>query len=292
MDFAHADVLERLKSHVRLLGGEIGERNVVRSRELEAAARCLEHELRSYGYTVREQQYRAYEVAVRNLFVEKPGASKQDEVIVVGAHYDSVLDSPGANDNGSGVAAVLELARAFAAQETVRTLQFALFVNEEPPFFQSPEMGSYIYAKRLKLERRNVVGMLSLETIGCYSDEPGSQQYPSGLPDGYPTAGNFIGFAGFSSSEPWIQAVISAFRNNSTFPAEVLVSEAPLAVVGWSDHWSFSQMGYPALMVTDTAPFRYPYYHSAQDTPDKLDYERMARVVAGLRDALLELANP
>ena len=228
---------------------------------------------------------------MRNIEVEIKGATRAQEIIVVGAHYDSVMGAPGANDNGSGVAAVLELARLWRNAQPARTLRFVLFVNEEPPFFKSDEMGSRHYARRAKVRGENIVAMFSLETIGHYSDESGSQRYPFPLGPFYPSTANFIAFVSNFASRPLLHEAIASFRRHAEFPSEGVAAPALIPGVDWSDHWSFWREGYPALMVTDTAPYRYPHYHAETDTPDKVDYERLARVVAGLHRMLRELAH-
>jgi Zn-dependent M28 family amino/carboxypeptidase len=152
-------------------------------------------------------------------------------------------------------------------------------------------MGSWIHARGCRRREENIVAMLSLETIGYYSDAPGSQHYPPPLGSFYPSEGNFIGFVGDWASRQLVIDVIAAFRRLVAFPSEGAALPANVPGVGWSDHWAFWQEGFPALMVTDTAPFRYPHYHTPDDTADKLDYDRMARVVAGLADVLALMAG-
>jgi Zn-dependent M28 family amino/carboxypeptidase len=228
---------------------------------------------------------------VRNSEGDGKGTALVAEVIVVGAHGDSVDGAVGANDNGSGVAAVLELARLFREAKPARTLRLVAFVNEEPPFFKTEQMGSRVYARRSKARGENVVAMFSLETIGYYSDRPGSQRYPFPLGFFYPSTGNFIAFVSNLSSRALLHEVLASFRRHAEFPSESVAAPAFIPGVDWSDHWSFWKEGYPALMVTDTAPYRYPYYHTVQDTPDKVDYERAARVATGLQGMLSELAG-
>lgn len=223
--------------------------------------------------------------------MELPGPSLKGERIVIGAHYDTAIGTPGANDNATGVAALLELSRLSAHNQFERTLEFVFFTNEEPPSFQTGEMGSLVYARTLRKDNARVVAMISLETIGSYSDARNSQHYPAGFAALYPDTGNFIAFVGDTSSRKLVRCVVESFRRSAKFPSEGIAAPANLPGIGWSDHWSFWQQGYPALMVTDTAPFRYPYYHRALDTPNKLDFERMARVTAGLRLVLSELAS-
>ena len=185
---------------------------------------------------------------------------------------------------------MLELARAFALKKPGRTLRFVEFVNEEPPFFQTPDMGSVVYAKRSRKAGEKIVAMLSLETMGYYSDEPGTQKYPFPLNLVYPSSGNFIGFIGNIESGDLVRDAIASFRRNVQFPSEGAALPAQIPGVGWSDQWSFWQEGYPGIMVTDTAPYRYPYYHTAQDTADKINFDRLARVVAGLEKVISDLA--
>jgi len=276
---------------VQTLGGDIGERNVGYPEKLEAAAKYVEESFAKLGYPSARQEYDASGVRVANIDVNVPGTTHADEIIVVGAHYDSVRGAPGANDNASGVAATLEIARMLKDAKLSRTIRYVAFVNEEPPFFQTDQMGSVVYAKRCKERGEKIVAMLTPETIGCYSDEPGSQQYPSVMGWFYPKVGNFIIFVGESESGKLVAHCVELFRKHAQFPSEGGAAPKSIEGVGWSDHWSFSRMGYPALMITDTAPFRYKYYHTASDTPDKCDYDRMARVVEGVARVVEELAN-
>ena len=172
-----------------------------------------------------------------------------------------------------------------------RTVRFVLFANEEPPFFQTADMGSLVYAKRCRQRGENIVAMLSVETIGYYSERPGSQQYPPPMGLLYPSTGDFIGFVGNVKSRHLVRELVGSFRRHAQFPSEGAALPGSMTGVSWSDQWAFWQEGYPAVMVTDTAPFRYPYYHHPADTPDRLDYERMARVVDGLRAVLVDLAG-
>ena len=279
-----------LKADVEKLAGEIGERNMNRYPQLLAAGEFIEASLSSAGLTPRRDSYELRGRACHNIEVEIRGASP--EIVVVGAHYDSVFGCPGANDNGSGVAALLALARRFAGKPARQTLRFVAFVNEEPPYFQTEEMGSFVYAKRCKERGDRITGMISLETIGYFSDAPGSQKYPSpGLGLFYPGKGNFIGFASDTRSRSLLRATVSAFRKAAKLPCEGASLPAIIPGIGWSDQWSFWQCGYPALMVTDTAPFRYPHYHEPTDTPDKLDYDRFALVVSGMENVIADLTK-
>ncbi|MCE9545407.1 MAG: M28 family peptidase [Planctomycetia bacterium] len=281
-----------LRRDVAYLAEVIGERNVVhRPRELALAADYIAAELAQAGFNVLRQEYDVSGTTCCNLEVEIPGTARADEIVVIGAHYDSVHGSPAANDNGSGVAAVLSLARTFVGTRPDRTLRFVAFVNEELPYAHTPLMGSSVYARRCRQRGEKVTAMLSLETIGCYSDEPGSQKYPPPIGRIYPSRGNFIGFIGNTRYGRLVRQVIGAFRQSEHFPSEGAALPEAMSSIGRSDHWSFWQEGYPALMVTDTAPFRYPHYHTAEDTVDKIDFERMARVVRGLRGVVGSLVG-
>lgn len=275
---------------VQKLAGEIGERNLNRYPQLQAAAEFIEGSLGRAGLAPRRISYELRGRSCHNIEVEIRGTLP--EIVVVGAHYDSVFGCPGANDNASGVAALLALARRFAGKTPGKTLRFVAFVNEEPPFFQTEEMGSLVYAKRCKERGDRITAMISLETIGYFSDEPGSQKYPApGLGLFYPTQGNFIGFASDTRSRSLLHATVAAFRKTEKLPCEGAALPAVIPGIGWSDHWAFWQCGFPAVMVTDTAPFRYSHYHEPTDTPDKLDYDRFALVVSGMVNVIGELTK-
>jgi Zn-dependent M28 family amino/carboxypeptidase len=280
-----------LRRHVVALAADIGERHVGRPQALHAAEAYLAGELAGLGYEVARQTYVAGGVPSSNLEVTLPGGPRGSEIVLAGAHYDTVPGSPGADDNASGVAALIEIARTLRDMRCERTVKFVAFVNEEPPFFGSGEMGSGVYARAARARGDDIRAMLSLEMLGSYSDAPGSQSYPPLLRFFYPDAGNFIGFVSNLRSRRALRDVVRAFRSASDFPAESLASPALVPGVSLSDQLSFWREGYRAVMVTDTAFYRYPHYHRTTDTPEKLDYARMARVVEGLAGALRMLAG-
>ena len=282
---------QELHSHVQTLAGQIGERNLFRHDRLVMAADYIRTTLAGAGYEVRRQPYGVAGKICENIEAEMRGREKPDDIVVIGAHYDSVQGSPGANDNASGVAATLALARAFADTTPARTLRFVLFANEEPPFFQTEHMGSRVYAKRSRERGENIALMLSLETIGYYSDEPGSQHLLFPLSLIYPSTGNFIAFVSNVENGFLVRQLVGSFRQQAQFPSEGGALWGLIPGVGWSDHWAFWEEGFPAVMVTDTAPFRYPAYHSHADRPELVQYERMARVVSGLQAVIAEMAN-
>lgn len=280
-----------LKTHVEMLAETIGERNVFSYSALMKSADYISETFTAMGYSVNEQTYEADGKTVKNLWIELPGATLPEEIILLGAHYDSTLGTPGANDNASGVAALLELARLVKEQQFARTVRFVAFTNEEPPHFQTPDMGSWVYAKEAAQRGDQIVAMLSLETMGYYSDEEGSQTYPPPFNLVYPSKGNFLAFVGNLASRNLVRRTVAIYRENSRFPSEGVAAPNFFAGLGWSDHWSFWQEGYPGIMVSDTATFRYKFYHTPQDTPDKLDYDRMARIVTDLVIVVEKLAE-
>ncbi|HLS87388.1 MAG TPA: M28 family peptidase [Burkholderiales bacterium] len=220
-----------------------------------------------------------------------PGGARQAEIIVVGAHYDTVEGSPGADDNASGIAGLIEIARLLRPRQRRRTVKLVAFANEEAPFFLTDEMGSTVYAQAARRRGDDVRLMLSLEMLGFYVEARGSQAYPPFLKWLYPDRGNFIALVSNLPSRRALGALVRAFRESSDFPAERLASPASVPGVGLSDHASFWRAGYPGVMVTDTAFYRYPHYHLATDTPDRLRYPEMARVVEGLAQAIQRLAS-
>jgi len=281
-----------LSAAVEALSLEIGERNILRRPEaLHMATLYIEASLTQIGCAVRRQPVSAEGRTCFNLHAEVQGTDHVAGAIVVGAHYDTVPGSPGANDNATGVAALLSLARRFAQSRPAHTIIFAAFVNEEPPFFQTPQMGSRIFARSLKEGRIPVRSMVCLETLGCYRDTPGSQNYPPPLAWFYPNRGDFLAFVGNLHSRALTRRMVECFRKRASLPCEWGALPSILPGVGWSDHWSFWKEGFEAVMVTDTALYRYPEYHTPMDTPDRIDYGRLARAAAGLEAVLSELAE-
>ena len=282
---------ERLHTHVKALAGDIGPRSLLFRDGLNRAAEYVEAEFQRLGLEVKFQPYEVQSKEVRNIEVEWTGDSRPEEIVLLGAHYDGVLACPAANDNASGVAALFEIARLLHGRRLARTVRFVAFGNEEPPYFATENMGSHVYAQRSKKRGENIVAMIALETIGYYSDEKGSQHYPPPFSFFYPDRGNFIGFVGNLSSRRLVRQCIASFRRHTPFPSEGVTAPAWMGGIHWSDHRSFWNAGYPALMITDTALFRYAHYHTAQDTPGKLTYEGFARVVAGITRMVEEVAG-
>lgn len=271
-----------LETHVRALATGIGERHVRRPHALEEAACYIEEAWERAGFVVASQVYDVEGVACRNLEVEVPAAPGGDgRILVVGAHYDTVPGSPGADDNASGVALLIEGARALRGKGLRRAVRFVAFVNEEPPWFHTPRMGSNVYAARCVERGEKVHAMLCLESLGYFRHDKGSQAYPALLGFLYPDVGDFVAVVGNLRSRVLVREVSRALRE-ADVPVQTLVSPLALPGVDWSDHASFWAHGFPAVMLTDTAPFRNPSYHRESDLPEDLDYALMGRIGAGL----------
>lgn len=297
------ELAKMLKSHVYRLAHVIGDRSVYKPDKLNEAADYITEQFSSYGYDVEFQTYALMAQTVKNIIACKKakvpavslqskdaGGGKPDEVVIVGAHYDTCFN-PGADDNASAVAGLLELARLMSDKETDYTIKFIAFVNEEPPFFKTENMGSCVYAKDAKKRGEKIKAVIILEMIGYYSDEPKSQKYPPLFGLFYPDKANFIAVVGNFSSKWLVKKTVTAFEKRTEFPIESITTFSFVPGVDFSDHWSFWKEGYPAVMITDTAFYRYSHYHTYLDTYEKLDYESMAEVVKGLESVLIELGK-
>jgi len=282
---------ERLEGHVRQLAEVIGERNLYRSVSLHAARRYIEQIWQKQGYEVTSQEYEVEGVACFNLEITRGGSRYPEQFILAGAHYDTVVGSPGANDNGSGVAVLLELSRWLRVLTPARSVRLVAFTNEESPFFHTDRQGSRVYAKAARVRGDDIRLMIALETMGCFLSKPGSQHYPPLFRYFYPNRGDFIALVSNLRSRRAVRQLAAAFRQVSDFPLEHLSTISLVPGVSWSDHLSFWRHGYQALMVTDTAFYRYAYYPSATDTPDKLNYQSLARVTEGVASAICLLAE-
>ena len=279
-----------LEHHVRVLAQDIGVRSDQTYSNVLRASAYIERRLEDLGYTVASEDFAAGNRSYRNIEATLPGTpGYAHEIVVLGAHYDTAEDAPGADDNASGVAGVLELARIFAGERQARTVRFVFFPNEEPPSFPTADMGSRHYATAARERNDQIVAMLSIESIGYYDTGTGSQRYPFPLNLAYPNVGDFIGFVSNLRSRALLHRAIAAFRAYATLPTQGAAAPSWVPGVWWSDHWSFWREGYPAIMITDTAPYRYPFYHTPQDTPDKLDYDRFALVVSGMEKVIEDL---
>jgi hypothetical protein len=304
-----------LEVHIQVLAGEIGERSLYKPEGMRAAEKYITEQLSSFGLDPQVQHYSveakliqqtterlrrhygsglheqlpAYpnelgDAALNNIWVEIPGTVNPERLLVVGAHFDTVANSPGANDNGSGVAALLELARALSsAQPQVTVILVALSAEELPIGGVEGESGSSVFLDHLLERNRIPFAMVSLETMGYYSDEEGSQKYPAPLDLYYPSQGNFVAFVSDSTSRELVRDFGGRFRQHAEIASQGATLPASLVPdVLRSDHETYVLRGIPGMMVTDTANFRFPHYHSSSDTLDKVNIQKLARVVQGL----------
>ena len=284
-EFQKEGVIKNLYKHVEHLSVKIGERHLWRNGSLIQAAEYIESAFTSYGYGVWRQTYSCYSKTVSNLIVEKKGPGK--EVLIIGAHYDTVPGTPGADDNASGLAGLLELARLHQPCSHQKTLVFAAFANEEPPCFGSPNMGSMVYAKHLMDQKTAVETMISLEMIGYFSKET-IQRYPiPGMACFYPKRGDYIGVVGNFRSSKYVSLFKKGIRRYSTIDSRSLTAPEFFGGINLSDNYSFWHHGFRAIMITDTSFFRNTNYHLETDTINTLDFESMAQVVKGLHLTLL-----
>ncbi|MEO1398197.1 MAG: M20/M25/M40 family metallo-hydrolase [Pseudomonadota bacterium] len=234
---------------------------------------------------------------VRNIVVclkADPASSAQDvraDTIVIGAHYDSAGHSPGANDNGTGVAALLEICRDLVDYRPAnRNVKLVFFVNEEAPYCKTPDMGSWRCAEMLIDRGENIIGMMALETLGYFSDASGSQHFPFPFNHIYDDRGDFVAFVGLPKGRGFTHAATRAFRETQAFPSIGGIAPSFVSGIDLSDHWSFNAFGIPALMITDTAPFRNPYYHRLDDVPANVNCGALARITDGLIGMIKTLA--
>jgi Zn-dependent M28 family amino/carboxypeptidase len=281
------DMADYLHQIVTRLAGDIGTRTYRDLDRLERTALTISDQFTSFGYSVTTQPFVFDGNTYHNIIAELSGGSSPETLLIVGAHYDSVRTTPGADDNASGVAGLLGLARSLAGAQTKRTVRFVAFALEEWPVYRSSNMASYRYAHSLKEKNELVEGMICLEMIGYFCDRDGCQHYPIPFMNRvYPRAGNFIGMVGNMRSKSFTERIAKYFQQGTNLPVVTLNAPAIMVGIDFSDHWSFGKLGYDALMVTDTAFYRNPHYHKPTDLPDTLDYARMSNVVEGLAAAI------
>jgi Zn-dependent M28 family amino/carboxypeptidase len=287
--------VESLKRHVDRLAGLIGPRHLGAPRSFAAAATFVERELAEAGYATARQPYRVGQHEVSNIVAELPGIRRREEIVVVGAHYDTIFYTPGADDNASAVAVLIEVARLMRPLHPSRTVRFVSFACEEPPYFHTGDMGSQVYARQCRASNEHIHGMLCLEMLGYYATEPNSQQIPPGIPRFLhrflPHRGDFL--AAVANLQSWrlLWQFRRGFKRAARFPLWTLALPESIEEIRLSDNSSFWDQGYPALMITDTSFLRNPNYHAATDTPDTLDYQRMAQVTLGIAGATARLAG-
>jgi Zn-dependent M28 family amino/carboxypeptidase len=281
---------QNLKAHVEALTETIGERSVSRLRSLEKTAEYIEEFYREINVHSQREPYLYGKETVANIVADIPFGKADSRVFLIGAHYDSLVGTVGADDNASGVAVQLEVARALASLKTTEdldlTVRLVSFALEEPPAFATRSMGSRIYARKAKNEQERIDGMICLEMVGYTCREPGCQSYPFPLMFlGYPKTGNYIGIVGNTRSRKFTDALFQSFEKNELLPVVKLTvpwNGYLIPNVRLSDHASFWDHGYNAVMVTDTAFYRNPHYHQTSDTMDKLDFSFMTQLVRSL----------
>jgi Zn-dependent M28 family amino/carboxypeptidase len=294
--FTVSDALvDRLRGHADVLAGLIGPRHLGRPTSVEAAAAYIEQQFTAFGDTVERQPYAVGDQTAENLVVERTGRGDPGEIIVLGAHYDTVPETPGADDNASAVALLIEAARLLVPIETRRTLRFVSFACEEPPHFYTDTMGSEQYARRCRVGGEQIVGMICLEMVGYYTSAANSQGVPPAIPRWlrwlFPSRGDFLVAVGNLRSWRLLLSFRRGFRSASALRLFSIALPESVNEIRLSDNSSFWDQGYPALMVTDTSFLRNPHYHRPTDTPDTLDYARLAAATCGVAGALKRLAG-
>lgn len=274
---------QALYDHVHALSVVIGSRSIREYGKIRQAEHYIRTFLDKQEIPFELQGYDHEGNRFNNIVVSLDGDSRREETIIIGAHYDTVSGTPGADDNASAVAVLLELCRALKDYRPARTLKLVFFVLEEPPAFMTPAMGSYVYAAQARERGENIVGMVSLEMVGYFNEAEGSQAFPvPGLNWLFPDRGTFIGVVGNVSSRELTLAVAEALKAGSGLPVEHLVALPFIPGIGSSDHGSFWKMGFRAVMVTDTAFYRNPNYHSENDTIETLRFDKMSALVRGM----------
>lgn len=278
---------EHLKHRVEMLSATILEQ-IPRAQQLDVRADFVFIELSRYGDDYSYQDYDVQGVRYRNIIAKIKG-TENCGTYVIGAHYDTYDELPGADDNASGTSGLIELAKLFSDKPPKCDVQLVAYTLEEPPYFRSEHMGSYIHAKSLKDKGVDVKMMISLEMIGYFSDEADSQNYPvKGMQYLYSNKGDFISIVGDLSQIGLTRFLKKAMRRATDLPVYSINAPASVQGIDFSDHLNYWQFDYPAVMVTDTAFNRNKNYHTKDDTSEKLDYKRMAKVVDGVYYAVLE----
>jgi len=278
---------QRLQDHLETLTRTIGERSVLLPKNIEKTKEYIENFYRTIGIPVHCEPYEYRNFTVSNIVAEISFCDNPTKRYIVGAHYDSVVGTVGADDNASAVAVQLETARQLNMlkdhQDLDMAVKFVSFPLEEPPTYGTRHMGSRVYAMKAWKEKEQIDGMICLEMVGYTSPQ---QDYPFPLMFlGYPKQGDYIGIVGDFASRSFTASLFKAFGKNPNLPAiklTVPLGGFLLPSVRLSDHASFWDRGFKAVMITDTAFYRNPHYHMASDTMEKLDYGFMAQLVESL----------
>jgi hypothetical protein len=273
---------------------KLGPRNSENEKTYNQLRQCEEwirQRWESQGYVVKKHTFSIREKEYSNLEIEIKGRTLPSEIIIISAQYDTLPDSPGANNNGSGIAILFQLSQLLRKRTPDRTLRLLNFVNEEDPFFGTEMMGSFQYAKKCRRQGEDIRVMLSLDALGVYKNEPGSQRLPFPFSIFYPDRGNFLAFIGNLQSRKYVKEVTKGFKKGSSFQIQAGVAPEWAKGGSWSDHSSFWKFGYPGIMVTDTGGFRSAHHTTKEDTIEKLDFEAMSRIVIGMYACAVHLTS-
>jgi hypothetical protein len=288
------DMEQSLQADVRHLSVEIGERNLqddARYRALQRAGEWIRGRWEAMGFRVGEQTLVVAGRQVSNLEIEIPGRTAPSQIVIVSAQHDTLVGSPGANNNASGEAVLLKLSELLRGHQADRTIRLVSFTTEEDPWFGTKDMGSYHYARRCRERGEDVRVMMSLDAIGYYLHEPGTQRLPFPFSALYPDRGDFLAFIGNIPSRAMVTAATRGFHKGSAFPIQAGLSPEWVKGASWSDHSSFWRFGYRAIQITDTGGFRSPFHTNAGDTMEKIDYRALARITFGMYGSILELST-
>ncbi len=275
-----------LKSHVRMLSGAIGSRNLNDYENYKEAARYINRYFKTFGYTPDVQTIQVKDKIIGNIIAQKKGVELPQEIIIIGAHYDSYFN-PGADANASGVACLLELARLLSDTKLKRTVLYVAFANSEQPYFMTDKMGSLMFARQLKEKSRHVAAVLILDSLGYYTNDNHSQRYPWLVGMLSPNQGNFIALVTNIRSLILARHVKKGLEGVLTFPVHLLIGFDFID----SDHSAFWKEDFKTVLLTDTGHYRYPYYHHLEDTYENLDYKNMGQLTRALKEAVVRMAN-
>ncbi len=284
---------DNLVLHVDRLAGLIGPRTLRRPATIKATIGYIEGQWESMGYESHREEYDAIGDLATNIIIEKRGSKRPHEIVLLGAHYDTVYTTPGADDNASAVAVLIEVSRLLKDHVGGRTLRCVAFACEEPPYFNADAMGSQYHARVSRERGDSIIGMLCLEMVGYFTSQPKSQRIPPGIPKflhwAFPSRGNFLAAVGNLASWKLAWTFRRGFKRGSRMPLFSIVLPELIHEIRLSDNSSFWDQGYPALMLTDTSFLRNPHYHEASDLPETLDYDTMTQVALGVAGAVKKL---
>lgn len=282
---------DSLRADVAYLSQTIGPRNPVHYASLSAARSWIKAKWETQGYEVRSQTFDVDGKECANLEIEIPGQRRPTEIVIVSAQYDTWTESPGANNNASGMAVLLKLSEMLIGQRLDRTLRLVAFVTQEPPYDNTESMGSLRYAQRSKERGEDIRVMLAMDAIGIYKQAPHTQKLPFPFSLFYPDKGNFLAFIGDLASRSYVVEATRGFKKGSSFP--IAGGSVPRWVKGaaWSDHKSFWTHGYAAIQITDTGAFRSSSHTTSEDTIEKINFSALARITVGMYSSLVELTT-